>query len=315
MIFADGSDKTVNIKDTKMFESITEYKGTPVLVSYKKSGDKYELTKVDGVVSGYDAYATDATKVQDDKLNGTIKYINNDATVFVRYNDGDDFSVITGKALKNWSASKTFTSQVLSKKSNGMQYASVAFINLGASSMSGGKDTTYGYVLEASQITTEDDKDYTTTLVWNGTDEITLKVEDGDALVEGQVVEYTTNSDETHNIDNTYKLDDNLTRGVVTGFDYDAEKIEGTLTGFKAEKSGDDWVASSNAFTLNISNDDHDSVVLFVDTDGPSGVADGEFQTAAENNNGKKLANIAYYADGSNNVKIVIVDTQNKYAK
>lgn len=204
-----------------------------------------------------------------------------------------------------------------------MQYASVAFINLGASSMSGGKDTTYGYVLEASQITTEDDKDYTTTLVWNGTDEITLKVEDGDALVEGQVVEYTTNSDETHNIDKTYTLDlrsedtDNkaLTRGVVTGFDYDAEKIEGTLTGFKAEKSADDWVASSNAFTLNISNADHDSVVLFVDTDGPSGVADGEFQTAAENNNGNKLANIAYYADGSNNVKIVIVDTQNKYAK
>ncbi|MBS7226455.1 MAG: hypothetical protein KH050_14200, partial [Clostridiaceae bacterium] len=319
MIFADGSDKIVTIKDTEMFASDKTYgdQGDEdgVLVSYKKSGDKYELTKVDGVVSGYDGYAKNATKVEDDKLNGDVKYINNDATVFVRYNDGDDFSVITGKALKNWNSNKTFTSQVLSKKSNGMQYASVAFINLGDENMSGGKDLTYGYVLEASQITTENDKDYTTTLVWNGTEEITLKVEDGDALVEGQVVEYSTNSDETHNIDNTYKLDTNLTRAVVTGFDYDAEKIEGTLTGFKAKNDNNDWIADdSQAITLNISNDDHDSVVLFVDTDGPSGVADGEFQTAAERNDNAKLANIAYYADGSN-VKIVIVDTQNKYAK
>ena len=68
LIFADGSDKTVTIKDTKMFASITEYTGTPVLVSYKKSGDKYELTKVTAKIDGYDDYATDAQRVKSDKL-------------------------------------------------------------------------------------------------------------------------------------------------------------------------------------------------------------------------------------------------------
>ena len=338
LIFADGSDKTVTIKDTKMFASITEYTGTPVLVSYKKSGDKYELTKVTDKIDGYDDYATDAQRVKSDKLQkktgdtwgaAKVTYINNDATVFVKYKSGDDtkYTVITGKALKNWSDSKTFTSQVLSKKTNGMQYAKTMYVDLANQNMSGGKDITYGYVLESSRSITEGDTDYTTTKVWNGTKEITLKVEDGDALAEGQVVEYSENSDGTHDIENTYTLDSvatgtnhqyALTRGVVTGFDYNAEDVEGTLVGSKAKKAGDDYIADETdaaKFTLNISNDDHDSVVLFVDTDNARGTTGGEFQKAAENNDGKKLANVAYYADASSNVKIIIVDTQNIYAK
>ena len=338
LIFADGSDKTVTIKNTKMFASITKYTDSPVLVSYKKSGDKYELTKVTAKIDGYDDYATDAKRVKSDKLQkqdgsnkwvaADITYINNDATVFVKYKSGDDtkYTVITGKALKNWSDSKTFTSQVLSKKSNGMQYAKTMYVDLADQNMSGGKDITYGYVLESSRSTTENDTDYITTKVWNGTKEITLKVEDGDALAEGQVVEYSVNSDGTHDIEHTYTLDSTangnhqyaLTRGVVTGFDYNAEDVEGTLVGSKAKKVGDDYIADETdgaKFTLNISNDDHDSVVLFVDTDNARGTTGGEFQKAAENNNGKKLANVAYYADANSNVKIIIVDTQNIYAK
>ena len=336
LIFADGSDKTVTIKNTKMFASLTEYTGTPVLVSYKKSGDKYELTKVTAKIDGYDEYDTSAVKVKDNKLvkaNGAaadkIPYIDNTATVFVKYQSGTDtkYTVITGSALKNWSDSKTFTSQVLSKKTNGMHYAKTMYVNLADQNMSGGKDITYGYVLEASRSVTENDTDYTTTKVWNGTEEITLKVEDGDALAEGQVVEYSVNSDGTHDIENTYTLDSTadgtdhqyaLTRGVVTGFDYNAKDVEGTLVGSKAKKVGDDYIADETEaaqFTLNISNDDHESVVLFVDTDNARGTTGGEFQKAAENNDGKKLANVAYYADAASNVKIIIVDTQNIYAK
>ena len=336
LIFADGSDKTVTIKNTKMFASLTEYTGTPVLVSYKKSGDKYELTKVTAKIDGYDEYDTSAVKVKDNKLvkaNGAaadkIPYIDNTATVFVKYQSGTDtkYTVITGSALKNWSDSKTFTSQVLSKKTNGMHYAKTMYVNLADQNMSGGKDITYGYVLEASRSVTENDTDYPTTKVWNGTEEITLKVEDGDALAEGQVVEYSVNSDGTHDIENTYTLDSTadgtdhqyaLTRGVVTGFDYNAKDVEGTLVGSKAKKVGDDYIADETEaaqFTLNISNDDHESVVLFVDTDNARGTTGGEFQKAAENNDGKKLANVAYYADAASNVKIIIVDTQNIYAK
>ena len=163
LIFADGSDKVVTIKDTKMFDSTKNESGkkvgealpyeTPVLVSYKKSGDKYELTKVTDKIDGYNDYADDAQRVKSDKLQkktgetwaaAKITYINNDATVFVKYKSGDDtkYTVITGKALKNWSDSKTFTSQVLSKKSNGMQYAKTMYVNLADQNMSGGKDIT-----------------------------------------------------------------------------------------------------------------------------------------------------------------------------
>ena len=336
LIFADGSDKTVTIKATKMFDSLTEYTGNPVLVSYKKSGEKYELTKVTAKIDGYDEYDISAVKVKDNKLvkaNGAaadkIPYIDNTATVFVKYQRGTDtkYTVITGSALKNWSDSKIFTSQVLSKKTNGMHYAKTMYVNLADQNMSGGKDITYGYVLEASRSVTENDTDYTTTKVWNGTEEITLKVEDGDALAEGQVVEYSVNSDGTHDIENTYTLDSTadgtdhqyaLTRGVVTGFDYNAKDVEGTLVGSKAKKVDDDYIADETEaakFTLNISNDDHESVVLFVDTDNARGTTGGEFQKAAENNDGKKLANVAYYADANSNVKIIIVDTQNIYAK
>ena len=348
LIFADGSDKVVTIKDTKMFDSTKDKSGnkigealpyeTPVLVSYKKSGEKYELTKVTAKIDGYDEYDTSAVKVKDNKLvkaNGAaadkIPYIDNTATVFVKYQSGTDtkYTVITGSALKNWSDSKTFTSQVLSKKTNGMHYAKTMYVNLADQNMSGGKDITYGYVLEASRSVTENDTDYTTTKVWNGTEEITLKVEDGDALAEGQVVEYSVNSDGTRDIENTYTLDSTadgtdhqyaLTRGVVTGFDYNAKDVEGTLVGSKAQaqKVNGDYIADESdgaKFTLNISNDDHESVVLFVDTDNARGTTGGEFQKAAENNNGKKLANVAYYADANSNVKIIIVDTQNIYAK
>ena len=173
---------------------------------------------------------------------------------------------------------------------------------------------------------TENDTDYTTTKVWNGTEEITLKVEDGDALAEGQVVEYSVNSDGTHDIENTYTLDSMatgtnhqyaLTRGVVTGR-LQCRATQRAPGWLQAKKVGDDYIADETdaaKFTLNISNDDHDSVVLFVDTDNARGTANGEFQKAAENNAGEKLANVAYYADASSNVKIIIVDTQNIYAK
>ena len=51
-----------------MFANINQYLENPVLVSYKKSGDKYELTKVEGAISGYDDYKTDAKRVKSDKL-------------------------------------------------------------------------------------------------------------------------------------------------------------------------------------------------------------------------------------------------------
>lgn len=319
VIFADGKDEVVTAKEEGIFASGTPEDKTTQLVSYKKSGSKYVLTAISGAISGYDAYDATATKVVSDKLQNTagsesastttIKYINNDATVFVRYNDGDDYKVITGSSLKNWKESATFTAAVLGKKTNGLTYAKTAFVNLGASNMSGGKDLTFGYVLESSKLLDENDTSYTTTLVWNGTEELTLKVEDGEALTEGQVVEYSSNSDGTYDIDNTYAL----TYGAVTGFDYNATDVEGYVEG---KAVGSDLLATEDTFKLNISKDDHDTVVLFVDTDNAKGATTGEFLKADQNNAGKLQANIGYAVKSTTtNAIVVVVDTQNLFTK
>ena len=93
MIFADGSDKTVDIekywedKDNKGNEisPLTE-NSAPILVTYEKSGDVYTLTKVganhtydsntDFETAGYDAYVTAAAvagKADEFKTDGSIK--------------------------------------------------------------------------------------------------------------------------------------------------------------------------------------------------------------------------------------------------
>ena len=128
LIFADGSDKTVDIekywedKDNKSnaIGTISEAAGG-ILVTYEKSGDTYTLTKVGAnktyqqtvgeeefVAAGYDAYITNANG----KTDGSIKdgsfeskddngqaitgvsrlYYDSNATVFVKYD---------GTAVKN----------------------------------------------------------------------------------------------------------------------------------------------------------------------------------------------------------------------
>ena len=97
MIFADGSDKTVDVekywedKDNKhhsLADSFTNGKltenNTPILVTYEKSGDVYTLTKVgadhaydntDFETAGYDAYVTAVASGDADafKTDGSIK--------------------------------------------------------------------------------------------------------------------------------------------------------------------------------------------------------------------------------------------------
>ena len=91
MIFADGSDKTVDIEkywedkdNSHAIPQLTE-DSAPILVTYEKSGDVYTLTQVgadhaydntDFETAGYDAYVTAAAvadKADEFKTDGSIK--------------------------------------------------------------------------------------------------------------------------------------------------------------------------------------------------------------------------------------------------
>ena len=335
LIFEDGKDEVVIAKETGVLANIDSQPDTTIdtvqLVTYKKSGDKYTLTAVDDDhTAGYNDYAayTDDfdNTVDNNKLTkGDIKYIDNNAVVYVRSEGGDEYNVITGSAMKNWKDTLGFKSYALSNESNGMQYAQIIFADLDDAKLTGSKDITYGYVLENSIQVDEDDTAYMTTLIWNGTENVTLKVEDGNALTEGMVVEYSDNGDGTYDVDHEYALTadvqsmdaakDKLAVAAVTGFDYDADEVSGTIEGkfCKANAAGSTFAFSGNGkdFELSFSEDD-DVVVMFVDTENASGSESGEFQVAQQNTANAYVGNIAFLKTTGGDI-VIVVDTQNAY--
>ena len=183
LLFTDGTRETVSLKSgeevkSKEYGQLVDSTNSadydkslqklanngdkkPFLVSYSKTSGKYKLTMAsddEGYMAGYDMFSdasgsgTDADPYITIKNNrftkGGVKLIDDNATVLVRYDDGDSFRVITGKTLKGWSDStKIYNVAVLADESNGTHYAKLAYVNLeDKGSIPGGADTLYAYL-------------------------------------------------------------------------------------------------------------------------------------------------------------------------
>ena len=317
MLFADGSRKTVELNDNpgagfwNPNELSTE--ANAFLASYEISNGKYKLTKMSakgttpGVPSGYDEYEAVTTKtntVDSNKMTAgsTVKYISTDAVVYVRYKSGNDtkYRVTTGTDMRNWSKNSKFASQALAKESNGYNYAQVVFADMDAG-LPGGSGVTYAYIFGSSS-TRENDTNYIVYEAWNGTQDVKLKVEGSTVQYnEGAVVEYTVDSEGVATLTNVAKKGEWTKVGAITGFDYDADKMDGTIT----IKDGTD------AQPYEIDTDD-DAYVLFIDTDDGSG-AQGVVQKAAEKagDSTKYIANAAV-KNLDNGKVIIVVDSTNE---
>ncbi len=308
MLFADGTRKTVELNgDTGLDGAEPAEKDAPFLATYKSSNSKYKLTTVsDSKTGSYDDYAAVTGKtnyVDNNKMvSGDIKYIDSSAVVFVKYKSGDDtkYRVATGSEMRDWNKNSKFASQALSKESNGYQYAKVVFADM-AGGLPGGSGVTYAYIF-GSESTTENDTDYIVYDAFNGKEDIKLKVEGSTVEYnEGAVVEYTVDSDNIATL-TTVADYDNWTRvGAISAFDYDEEKMNGTIT-VKAAKGTEPFEIDT----------DDDAYVLFIDTDDGSG-AFGSVQQAAEvaGDNTKYVPNVAVKDLGNGKV-IVVVDSTNE---
>ena len=316
MLFADGSRKTVELNDTPgngFWTPATSTKDQAFLASYEVSNNKYKLTKMSakgttpGVPSGYDEYEAVTTKtntVDSNKMTAgsTVKYISTDAVVFVRYTSGSDikYRVSTGTDMRNWSKNSKFASQALAKESNGYNYAKVVFADM-AAGLPGGSGVTYAYIFGSSS-TNENDTDYIVYEAWNGTENLNLKVEGTTVKYsEGAVVEYTVDSDGVATLTDVASKDQWTKVGAITGYDYNADKMDGTIT-----------IKDANgAVDYEIDTDD-DAFVLFIDTDDGSG-AQGVVQEAAEKAGDatKYVANAAVKDLGNGKV-IIVVDSTNE---
>ena len=338
LLFADGSRQTVTVKDDVIKNSKVLYAkydtnvtgngvltGTaptentdktamsaldlnndtkPFLVSYDKSGSKYELTAIGGSkLSGYDQYTQTtigqyADKVDNNRLQtNTTKYIDDNATVIVRYDDGDKYSVITGKTLKGWKNTNHFDSAVLANQDGGAYYAQLIYVNLNKSSVPG-SESVYAYLFDGPEYygKSGDVDAYYEYSGWDGSKDVTVKIYKDDistVLPEGTVISYTVDADgfASFDADDDVWTPSEMTKGAIIGGQLDSD-----LTGS---------VQFNGQNVMDIDEDD-DPIVLFVDVDGGEGAIKTSFTTAQKD--GENYKNNAVYATTGTNLKVLVVD-------
>ena len=338
LLFADGSRQTVTVKDDVIKNSKVLYAkydtnvtgngvltGTaptentdktamsaldlnndtkPFLVSYDKSGSKYELTAIGGSkLSGYDQYTQTtigqyADKVDNNRLQtNTTKYIDDNATVIVRYDDGDKYSVITGKTLKGWKNTNHFDSAVLANQDGGAYYAQLIYVNLNKSSVPG-SESVYAYLFDGPEYygKSGDVDAYYEYSGWDGSKDVTVKIYKDDistVLPEGTVISYTVDADgfASFDADDDVWTPSEMTKGAIIGGQLDSD-----LTGS---------VQFNGQNVMDIDEDD-DPIVLFVDVDGGEGAIKTSLTTAQKD--GENYKNNAVYATTGTNIKVLVVD-------
>ena len=338
LLFADGSRQTVTVKDDVIKNSKVLYAkydtnvtgngvltgaaptedtdetamgaldllndSKPFLVSYDKSGSKYELTAIGGTkLSGYDQYTQTtigqyADKVDNNRLQAnTTKYIDDNATVIVRYDDGDKYSVITGKTLKGWKNTNHFDSAVLANQDGGAYYAQLIYVNLNKSSVPG-SESVYAYLFDGPEYygKSGDVDAYYEYDGWNGSEDVKVKIYKDDistVLPEGTVISYTVDADgfASFDADDDVWTPSEMTKGAIIGGQLDSD-----LTG-SVQFNGKD--------VMDIDEDD-DPIVLFVDVDGGEGAIKTSFTTAQKD--GENYKNNAVYATTGTNIKVLVVD-------
>ena len=332
MIFADGSDKIVEIKkyweddSTKHQTPISlNIKNEPILVTYDVSKDVYTLTEIGAVTgqdsqghnifetAGYDQYVSMTNATIDGSATGTglsgKMYFENTGIVFVRQDDGSahddpDFKVVSGKTAANWdlksNLANKLTVKAVADTTNSNLYAQVAVVNFGAKKPSGSSDKTYAVALDSSYTDKVDGTTYTIVKAWNGTEEKEYKYEGTftNGIAAGTIFEYSADGENTVDITVCKTVKDRVKS-------YD----EGT---------GDIVLDKALAANCKSKIDSKDTVVLYVDSEAGAGVGSGAIRQANKYNGGsdKDKANVAVFSEANEDqITVLVVDVNNDITK
>ena len=329
LLFADGSRKTVELND----DSEYGYNGTkvtlgaPKMATYEVSKGKYTLKKVgsaDADRNGYDVYATNDDAVTKLTVDGNIKgqvtvengkaadkktnqklYFKSNAVVFVKYKT-DDYKVVTGKDVANWSKTDIARIEALGENTSGNYYVQVGVITMNTK-IPGASNSNYAYALDDSYQETVDGTKYTFVKAWNGTEEVTFKSEDNVPISKREAFEYANNSDGT--VDLT-KLSDKQTSSEY----YAKTKISsydegtGTITFNPATVSGQKVdLSTKNKIKAG------ETTILYVNSDDKVGVGAFDIDVAEDvNADGVVEDNVIVYSEqGEDYINLIVVDVNN----
>ena len=328
LLFADGSRKTVELNDDSDYgyngDKVTL--GAPKMATYEVSKGKYTLKKVgsaDADRNGYDVYATNDDAVTKLTVDGNIKgkvtvengkpadkktnqklYFKSNAVVFVKYKT-DDYKVVTGKDVANWSKTDIAYIEALGENTSGNYYVQVGVITMNTK-IPGASNSNYAYALDDSYKETVDGTKYTFVKAWNGTEEVLFKSEDDVAISKREAFEYANNSDGT--VDLTVLKGKNNS-GTSIGEYYAKTQItsydEGT--GAITFKNAAADLSTKNKIKAG------ETTILYVNSDDKVGVGAFDIDVAEDvNADGTVEDNVIVYSEsGEDYINLIVVDVNN----
>lgn len=242
--FLDGSSKTITVEKAQLGveNSLTDittnhqFKSTDLNKLYsfsEKSNGNYELTLLSSTnKAGYENIGSIASGSDgvDAKQKIAGKSVADEAVVFVAYGAGGvakaDVKVISGKTVNGWnSAYGDQGVMYATKKSNGIEYVTVAAITDSTTYAGIGSDYLYGYMTSNSYKTSKDGDTVTAYEFWNGTEQVTRYL-DGTANLSqqkkaGDLLIYTVDEGEFINVEAA--SDVKVAAVAITGLQYKSE--------------------------------------------------------------------------------------------
>ena len=323
LMFSDGSRKTVELdSDSEYGYNNTPVTfGSPKLATYEVSKGKYTLKKVSGTArNGYDIYATAASQDVDGNIKGNVTlagqkndtnsklFFKSDAVVFVKYKT-DDYKVVTGKDVANWSKTTLSTVEALGELTSGNAYAQVAVVTMNTK-LPGASNSNYAYALDDPYEQTIDGTKYTFIKAWDGTKEVTFKSEDTNTgITKRTAFEYSNNSDGT--VDLT-RLDNKQTMNSTTS-KYTEYYALTKITSYD-EGTGAITFADTNC-DLSTKNKIKagETTILYVNSDDKVGVGAFDIDIAEDvNADGTVENNVIVYSEaGDDYINLIVVDVNN----
>lgn len=295
------------------------------MYTYELDGSKYDLTPLKNSDNdcGYDNYTGKTTAYTGDAGNNRLAgaRVDDDAVIFVAKQlsarTGADAKVITGKALKNWTAAYGSASSALTNKSNSVNAVQVGAL-VDSGSNYGSEQGNYGVIVGDPTVQTINGTKYVALPTWteNATEETTFLVKGSNAgaYSKGSAFQYETDDTETVG-DVTYTV-------IKSGSDF---KVVGSTIGkevaiLSTEKSGSDLLAdvveagqqatSANTKTYKI---DKDTTVIYInDESGAQGGSLEDVEATESAADDYYVSNAWIVKNADNTLDLVVYDVANK---
>ena len=317
ILFADGTDKVVDIEKEDSTGATINNSTTPQLATFDVSKDVYTLTFLSTTEkAGHDGYYTaNSTKVDGSmqaSFTGTASiskiYFNDEATVFVQYKN-DEYKVVSGATARGWDSITATSAMALTVTKDNAQYANTAFVDLGAANVPGGSDKNYAVALAAGYTDKVDGTTYTMVSAWNGTETVEYKYEGSMSIAKGTIFEYSVDGEGIADITKMPESGEFVDSGKVSAYDAATGDITIVVGG---SLSGSSWVGGTS-YTYSITED---TLILYVDSDEEVGAEGGSIRLANAYNGSKvdiSNNNVKYYFDGNSDkeLSVIVVDVNN----